>query len=62
MPTVWDMLTEQTRAELTAWQQREYVYELEMHHRQREEEILIESPEEIETLMQTPPTRSRGLY
>jgi len=51
MPTVWDMLTEQTRAELTAWQQREYGYELEMHHRQREEEILIESPEEIDLLM-----------
>jgi len=51
MPTVWDMLTEQTRAELTAWQQREYGYELEMHHRQREEELLIETPEEIDLLM-----------
>ena len=51
MPIVWDMLTEQTRAELTAWQQREYGYELEMHHRQREEELLIESPEEIDLLM-----------
>ena len=51
MPTVWDMLTEQTRAELTAWQQREYGYELEMHHRQRDEEILIETPEEIDLLM-----------
>jgi len=45
------MLTEQTRAELTAWQQREYGYELEMHHRQREEELLIETPEEIDLLM-----------
>jgi len=51
MPTVWDMLTDQTRAELTAWQQREYGYELEMHHRQREEELLIETPEEIDLLM-----------
>ena len=51
MPTVWDMLTEQTRAELTAWQQREYGYELEMHHRQRDEEFSIESPEEIDLLM-----------
>jgi len=51
MPTVWDMLTEQTRAELTAWQQREYGRELEMHHRQREEELLIETPEEIDLLM-----------
>jgi len=51
MPTVWDMLTEQTRAELTAWQQREYGYELEMHHRQRDEELLIETPEEIDLLM-----------
>ena len=51
MPTVWDMLTEQTRAELTAWQQREYGYELEMHHRQMDEELLIETPEEIDLLM-----------
>ena len=58
---LWNCIPEETQILLRLYQDRCYGVRLDLTFKDKEEPA-IESTEEIETLMETPPTRSRGLY
>ena len=59
---LWNCIPEETQTLLRLYQYHRYGISLEPTFQEEVDDPDIESTEEIETLMQTPPTRSRGLY
>ena len=59
---LWNCIPEETRELLSLYQYHRYGISIEPTFKDAADEPDIESTEEIETLMQTPPTRSRGVY